>query len=190
MKNYKLKNGMWAMCIGAAMAFSFTSCSDDDDSNGGGGAPPPSPPAQDQMSFTLSGDLEGEKTGQAFVFVAGAGGVSNVVLSGNDGPGITEGAQTFSLNFYQSGDQVPEEGTYEIGFEQGSNGTGFWVLYESFEDGPANPVSYGGVSGSSGTLEITSASETMISGTFEFTAVNASGDELIVENGIFNAGID
>lgn len=190
MKNCKLKSGFLALAMGAAMTLSLTGCSDDDDSNGNSGDPAPNPPAQNQMNFTLSGDIEGEKTGQAFVMVVEAAGSGNVILSGNDGPGITEGQQTFSLNFYQAGTEIPEAGTYPISFDAGIDGSGFWVLYESFEDGFDNPVGYGGVNGASGTIEITSVTDDAMIGTFSFTATNADGTEIEAMEGSFNAGID
>ncbi len=165
------------------LLFAFTACNGDDDSNGDG----PNVGAN-EITFDISGAVEGEKSGSSYVVVVG--GTDSYLISNNDGTSAE--TQTFSLVFYKSFENNPTAnpapGTYPIGTVGDLvNEDGFWVVYTDTQSGEE----FGGQN-VSGTMTITSNTNNQLKGTFEFTAGGYGTTEgtITVTNGRFSAAID
>ena len=162
-----------------AISFTLFSCGDDDDSTTGG-------LNIGNVSFDISGDVQGSKDGQAALIESSLG---SIFFSFND-----FNPQTYSLTFNWGptttggGTPIPGEGTYEItNSVDASQSNGFWVVYVNTETGEE----YGSIEDVSGTLVITDYNSDFIEGNFNFTAnkfdLEGSGGSITVSNGSFTA---
>lgn len=177
-----MKMNQILLSIAFLFALCFLGCSSDDDN---GDTP------SDGVTFEISGDVEGEKSGFASVVQVEESGITQIFISMNDG--IT-GVQTFSLGFYLSNTgqdvELPSEGEYSIGTPAVGD---FWVDYTDI--GTGDGVEYGSIWGASGTLTITEATSNRLTGQFEFTAegnVDSMGvptGSIEVTNGQFSAQV-
>ncbi|TVR85500.1 MAG: hypothetical protein EA411_12770 [Saprospirales bacterium] len=176
-----MKNISWII-LPLACLF-LVGCSSDDD-NGGG------PISDPNVSFTIAGDIEGEKTGLASALFTESAGSYILNISMSD----AAGGQTYSLSFFMGPSdeeiEVPEPGDYTIAT---TNAGDFWVVYTEFdiEDGRE----YGSIWETSGTLTITASGDNFIEGEFEFEAAGNPDDALeaqgsiTVTNGEFSAEV-
>nr|MBS0037155.1 hypothetical protein [Saprospiraceae bacterium] len=171
------------LSIAMLFAVCFLGCSSDDDN--GGDTP------TDGVTFEISGEVEGEKSGFANVVQVEESGITQIFISMNDG--IT-GVQTFSLILYLSNTgqdaEIPSVGEYSIGTPAVGD---FWVVYTDIGNGDS--VEYGSIWGASGTLTITGSTPNRLTGQFEFTAegnVDSMGvptGSIEVTNGQFSAQV-
>ena len=163
-----------AICI----SFAFASCSNDDDKSSGpaGGTPNPAA-ALGTVNLTISGDVEGQRSGIADFDIIDLGFMQTWDLNLYD-----HSPQTFDLSFVHmatdgSGGR-PAPGTYEIG-NSVSEQKVFWVDYTHIENQDfANSIEYSAMYGQAGTLVITTSNEQLVSGTFEFTAHQYDDDSM------------
>jgi hypothetical protein len=152
-----------------------------DDSTGPGGA------ALGEVTLTVSGDVQAERSGQADFSELEASGIYSWSLDFHD-----FGPQTFSLTFgLIAHEEIPQPGTgtYEIGFEPANpfveqGEPVFSGIYTHIENQDfANAVEFEtGILCADefprgGELTITSSSSDEIIGTFQFTAVAADFDD-------------
>lgn len=156
-------------------------CSDNSTKSGG-------EPGKGEGSFTISGDLEGEKTGISNFRAFEMSGVHTWDINILDQNPIT-----YTIDFRLMSDEPierPQPGTYELSTSS-FDGTTFSGTYTFFEDNQMDPDGYiVGLPGSDteGTLIITSSSEDLVEGTYQFTAKNIeSGGTITVSNGEFSA---
>lgn len=139
-----------------------------------------------QVSLTVSGDVEGQKTGMADFYGQDLGGIHYWELSFND-----FSPQTYSLQLsLQDFEEIerPGPGSYEIGFDVpnpfGERGeTVFLGIYTHIPNGSfSNAVEYDtGIlcdddRPQRGTLVISSSTSSQVSGTFNFTATSYDFD--------------
>lgn len=139
-----------------------------------------------EASFTIAGDLEGEKTGIANFRAFEMSGIYTWDILIQD-----TGQITYDISFSMLSDEAierPEPGTYDIALS-GFGGEDFNGSYSDYNDSQFNPTNYTvGISSTSGTLNITNSSEDLVEGTFQFTAVDAdSGGTITVSEGEFSA---
>lgn len=152
--------------FGALMLFSFIllSCSSDDDSSGIGGN------NLGSVEITLSGDLEGNRSGIADFSYLDLGAIQQWELNFND-----YNPQTFDLNLMiMSVDEdlstSPQTGTYEIGFEA-TNSSVFFGSFTNIENQDfANAVEYDTFTSEGGVLIIETSNSERVTGSFSFTA--------------------
>ena len=138
----------------------------------------------DPVSFTVSGDVDGNKGGFAYIQTTDvAGELVEFDFWDNE---------TYALHFVREdqGTSIPDPGTYTIGGDTDD----FYVVYTAFEDGNGqNSTMYSGAQHENiGTLEILSSDDSYASGTFEFQAF-VPGDEetsITVTDGEFTAHKD
>lgn len=161
-------------------------CSNDDDNNNNGNEPSNN---LNKISFDISGYVDGNKTGGSYVVIVED--YNTYMISSHDGTSNTN--QTFSLNFYKDFEDTstenPAPGTYPIGTVVDLvDQDGFWLVYTDTQ----NNIEFGsGTDNVSGTLTITSNTNNLLKGTFEFTATkNQTGESIQVTNGQFSAAID
>ena len=166
----------------------FTACSDDDDNTT---TPPPTDPGGHggSASFTIEGDHAGEYTGIAdFRAFEMAGVYTWDILIMNQDP------ITYNLSFAQTGGEPidrPEVGTYELGISQSDDV--YLTSFSYYEETPFQGQDYlVGVGQTSGTLVITTSSESLMEGTFSFTAIHyddegMEGGSIEVTDGEFSA---
>lgn len=168
----------------------FISCSNDDESNNNNLA---GEDVSQEMTFEISGVVNGVKNGQARVLYVNSGNSNNRFLTGNDGPAITGPEQTFSIDFstLNVNGEVPQftEGTYELSENHIADPNKYTVSYSVIDENFNEVNFFGGYLEHSGTLNVTSVSGNRIQGTFNFTAANATGETITVSNGQFNARI-
>lgn len=157
----------------------FTSCSDD--STG------PSGTDFGEASFDISGAIEGQKEGFADFRAFEMSGVYtwDILI-------IDEPPRTFEISFSQISLNEPisrpSTGTYKLGLGSDSD---FSASYS--EGSLARPDSYSAFGDYTGTLVITSSSDDIIEGTFEFEAINLDDieeenvAEISISNGQFRA---
>jgi len=141
-------------------------------------------------SFTISGDVEGNKTGIAdFRAYESAGVHTWDILIYDHNP------MTFNVSFnLLSNDPIdrPSVGTYELSTGN-FQGTEFMGIFTDYSEGMSQSEGYNvGIGGTGGTLTITTSSENLMEGTFEFTAVTFDDDGAIdgsvsVTDGEFSA---
>lgn len=175
--------------IPVLFSFLMVSCSDDDDSGNGPGNNPEE--TETSVNFDISGELEGTKTGVSNFFV-------NV---GPDGSSFTfenrapnDGSLFWKLEFVYTGSDtvLVEEGTYTVGNvdELSSGDVDFTAAFIQNVDGEL-PMTWGLLSEITGTLVIDQAGANSASGTFEisFDDPNDDLDVLVIENGVFDAGV-
>gem|GEM_PF-2089226 len=177
-----MKNISWII-LPLACLF-MVACSSDDD-NGG------SPLPDSSASFTISGDIEGEKTGLASAILVESAGTYIFDIGMSDAAG---GGQTFSLSFFIGPSdeeiEVPEPGDYTIAT---TNAGDFWVVYTELEG--VDGREYGSIWETSGTMTITASGDDFIEGEFEFEAAGDPDDALepqgsiTVTNGEFRAEV-
>jgi hypothetical protein len=164
-------NKLYYFLVFLSFAFSGYSCSDDNDG--------PEDISMGEANFTVSGAVEGEKSGQAdFHHLTDLpGGLENWEISIHD-----FSPQTFSLQFSLSSSNSitqPGTGTYEIGFEANSSNV-FLAIYTHIPNGDfMNSTEYSTLWGGAGTLTITTSNEDTVSGSFQFSATEVD-DELNV----------
>ncbi|NEN24910.1 hypothetical protein G3O08_15525 [Cryomorpha ignava] len=170
-----------------ALLLTFTACSDDDESpstgsngddTGHGGS----------ASFTVSGDLEGEHTGIADFRAFEINGIHtwDITL-------IDQNPITFNISFAQTGGEsidAPTVGVYPLEVSQDENV--YLTTYEHFDGNPFQGETYtAGIDGTSGVMEITTSTESLIEGTFSFTAARFEDGQIVgsieVTNGEFSA---
>lgn len=173
-----------AFFIILTLLFSLTACSGDDDNGNNGDNPSV---GANEITFDISGAVEGNKTGSSYVIIVGD---FSYIISNNDGTSSAD--QTFSLAFHKSFDDNtaanPAPGTYPIGTVTDlADEDGFWVVYTDTQ----SSEEFGGQN-VSGTLTITSNNNNQLRGTFEFTAGGYDTTEgtITVTNGSFSAAID
>lgn len=166
------------------LLFSLTACSSDDDN---GNINNNSSVGDNEITFDISGAVEGNKSGSSYVIVVGD---FSYIISNNDGTSSAD--QTFSLAFHKSFDDNnianPTPGTYPIGTVTDlADVNGFWVVYTDTRSGEE----FGGQN-VSGTMTITSNNNNQLKGTFEFSAGGYDTTEgtITVTNGSFSAAID
>lgn len=166
---------------------SFMACSNDDDSNDNTGMED-IPIPLNEMSFDISGAVDGSKSGYCYVLIVGE---SSYMVSSNDGTSAAD--QTFGITLYKDFEEDPvgnpAPGTYPIGTVVDVSGIdGFWVVYTDTQ----NDTEFGsGTDAVSGSLTIISNTNNELKGTFEFTATNnQTGESIQVTNGKFSAAID
>jgi|SRR5690625_686258 len=138
------------------------SCSSDD--NGG------LPADTSYANLTLSGDIEGERSGSAFFQQISSGQTEIWDLSFWD-----SGPQTFEVNFMLIGNEnspvsQPGPGTYPIGFDPLNSNTVFFGIYTDIKDGDLINTDEYDTFNSEGTLTIETSNENRMKGSFEFTA--------------------
>ncbi len=160
---------------------SFAGCSDDDDNV-------VIVVDDSSISFTISGAVEGEKSGIATMGQSRVGNTYQLRIRGNDGDEEREQSYTLDFNLGPQPNPLPapEPGTYDImTLVDAAGGKGYHV---SFVNQPlGNSVEYGGAE-ASGELVITDVNDDFIEGTFSFTAKsNATGETIQVSNGQFKA---
>jgi hypothetical protein len=134
--------------------------------------------------FTISGEVEGQKQGDAAVVFSEMMGTQTINISIHDG---RDGNQTFSLNFYQSGTTVslPDPGEYSIGRTNNPD-TDFWMVYTDVENGNEYGLE------ATGTIIIEETTQSHLRGRFAFEAENIDFDNdgtIAVEDGVFLARI-
>ncbi|WMJ73387.1 hypothetical protein RCC89_09450 [Cytophagaceae bacterium ABcell3] len=134
-------------------------------------------------SFTVVGEENIQKEGKATYFLTQIQDTPLVI-------GIDDGGQgdrSFSLNMYFMSEEktYPEPGEYVIG-EEGDPDADFYVIYIEYVSGGDNR---GYKSPASGTIIIDQVSASQIKGTFNFEAgaMDNSGRNVKVENGVFDA---
>lgn len=138
-------------------------------------------------SFSLSGDLSGQKAGTADFDIIEILDLYNVIISVYD-----VSPQTYTIEFALVSENeivTLEPGSYDIG-ETTFNGDLFTALYIDTENNTDYSTFFGDYEG---TLTITESTEEYIEGTFEFSAGqydNESGEyvgEITISNGEFSA---
>lgn len=168
---------------GIALLFALsitTACSEDDDSV-------EIVPDESSITFTISGAVEGVKSGVATIGQTQVGGNYTIRIRGNDGD--EERAQSYILDFAR-GPQPnplpsPEPGTYNLSTLVQAAGQGYYVL---FVDRPFGDTREFGGAEASGELIITEVNDDFVEGTFSFTAKSTETEEVIeVTNGQFKA---
>ncbi|PVW16273.1 hypothetical protein DDV96_03110 [Marixanthomonas spongiae] len=141
--------------------------------------------SKNQITFDISGAVEGKKTGSSYIVIVEG---VNYSISNNDGTSIDD--QTFSLSFYKkfkdNSTTNPAKGTYPIDDVVNLTDTdGFWIVYTD----TVNDIDFS--QDVSGTLTITSNTNNQLKGTFEFSASSReTGETITVTNGKFSAAID
>ncbi len=142
-----------------------------------------------QVSLTVSGDVQGQKTGQADFYgdEPGGQGIHYWELSFNDFSPQTYSMQLSLMDFEEI--PRPSPGTYEIGFDppnpfQEQGESVFFGIYTHIPNGSfSNAVEFEtGLfcteeSPRGGTLVITNSSSESVSGSFQFTAANYDFDD-------------
>lgn len=173
------------LCIAIAFVFLF-GCSDDENNTGGGGGGGGGDLGE--VSFDISGDIEGQKSGIATVLPDEDHDLLQISLHDYQ-------PQTFSMTFMQLGSaEVPAVGEYSLGAPVA---TDFNAFYTNTEAGHADADEYNEFTGEAGTLEITESSATSVSGTFELTLQYldedtmepVDGREIVITNGQFTAPV-
>lgn len=150
--------------FGAAMLFSILlfSCSGDDDGSSNLGN-------EDfgEVTITLSGDLQGTRTGIADFNHLDLGNLHEWELSFND-----YSPNTFDMSLILLGEDLPEvpsPGTYEIGFEPMSSNVFLGSFYNFINEDYDNAIEYSTMQ-SGGTLTIQTSNSERITGSFDFVA--------------------
>lgn len=167
--------------LALTLSLTVVSCSSDDNKDGG--------PAETSggefgtSTITLSGDVEGERSGMAdfkFLSVAGISTYWSIDM-------LDLYPQTFSVElmyFVNSEDAPqPEPGTYPIGFDMDNpNSPYFFVDFALIDnqDSGINSTYYTTEIPSDGIITITTANEQEMIGTFEFTAIEYDDSQNIV----------
>lgn len=139
-------------------------------------------------SFTISGDIEGEKSGIANFRAFEMSGVHTWDINI-----LNQDPITYTIDFRLMSDEPinrPQPGTYELSTSS-FDGSTFTGTYSFFGDNQMDPDGYLiAIPGSNtkGTLIITASSEDLVEGTFQFTAKNIeTGGTITVSNGEFSA---
>lgn len=169
-------------------------CGDDDNGNGNGG-PGPGPGggggggggSVGSVSFDISGDVDVHKEGMAYVGTFESDSISNYQFNLTDNETFT-----MTLNRMGEGTDAPAEGTYTLGTTMSGD---FGAILDLYEEGrQSDAIGYMAMGEDLGTLEITSASSSSMSGTFEFEASNISDMEaeggITISNGEFTAVVN
>lgn len=168
------------------MASITVSCSDDDDNPGSNTNSPNLP--FDQISFTISGADEGQKTGECGAYMDDVLGEYMLFIYGNDGIEVNNPEMTFNIDFNYTGSVPVSEGTYPINYDAYLAGDGFYVSYDIVDETSDTSENFGTTSPQEGSIAISSITATSISGTFAFMASNSDDDaEVTVTQGQFNA---
>lgn len=139
----------------------FLSCSSDDDNNSHGNS------ELGSVTITLSGDLEGTRTGFADFHLQEVGSVHSWSLSFYD-----YNPQTFSSSLMIAGlggVSKPTPGTYEIGFAANDSNVFFGSFVNIENNDFGNAVEYSTFE-SVGTLTIETSTDERVTGHFEYTA--------------------
>lgn len=170
--------------------FLAASCSDDDDNGSGSGSGVPSE-SPTSVSFDISGEMDGVKTGVSNFFI-NVGPQGSSFTFENRSP---DGESPFwKLEFAYTGSDtvLVEEGTYTIGNvnELAEGDVDFTALF--IEDGESPmPMTWSMIGEVSGTLVIEQVGANQASGSFEmyFDDPNNAYDALTIENGVFEADV-
>ena len=167
---------------------SFMACSNDEDTNDNTTGMEDITIPLNQMTFDITGTVEGAKSGFCYVNIIGS---SSYMVSSNDGTSAAD--QTFGITLYKDFEEDPvgnpAPGTYPIGTVVDVSGIdGFWVVYTDTQ----NDTEFGsGTDAVSGSLTIISNTNNELKGSFEFSATNnQTGESIQVTNGKFSAAID
>ncbi|NEN25680.1 hypothetical protein G3O08_19490 [Cryomorpha ignava] len=165
--------------LAITLTLGMVSCSDDDNKDGG-----PAGPAGDEFgssALTLSGDVEGERSGMADFELLNLAGLSHWWTISM----LDFSPQTFSLNLILSVNSEnapqPGPGTYPIGIDINNPNTQYFTADLTLIENQdfANASNYTTAMTSGGTVTITAANDQEMVGTFEFTAIEY-GDSLNV----------
>ena len=159
------------------ISFALVSCSNDDDKSSSptGGTPPG--PTMGTVSLTISGDVEGQRSGMADFDLLDIGVAQTWVLNMND-----YSPQTFELSFVNmttdGSASRPAPGTYVIGGVLGAQNV-YWVEFSLIENQDfENAVDYSTFANQAGTLTILTSNEQVVSGTMEFTVHEYDDDSM------------
>lgn len=130
-----------------------------------------------KMELTISGDIEGKRTGTADFYYGSAGSIKSWDIGGHD----SRTGQTFSLNLriQSMNEEIPQPkpGTYKIGLAPNSTDI-FNASFTDIIDRENHVQKQYGSRGDAGTLTIEVSNENRVKGHFEFTAheADALGD--------------
>lgn len=169
--------------IAIILTLGVVACSDDEDNNGTPAGP--SGGEYGTSEFTLSGDVQGDRSGYADFELLNLAGISHLWAISM----LDFSPQTFSLSLNMSVDSenapMPGPGTYPVGIDVNNPTAPYFsanlTLIEN-EDF-ANGIDYVTTMSNGGTVTITTANDQQMIGTFEFSAI-AYGDSANVESTI------
>ncbi len=151
-----------------------TSCSDDDDN--GNTNPTPSGHGG-SATFVIDGALSGEMTGVADFKPFEMSGIHTWNINILD-----QGPVSYTISIGQTGSEPiarPEPGTYTLGIDNPINPSGdiYTTSYAHYGESQATQDSYAvGLDNTSGVMVITTSTDNLIEGTFEFSAARFDDD--------------